>query len=182
MRPTTTARLPHGGWLAIAAGSAAVSLVLAACSAGGSATPSAQTSVAASPSAGASAAASVPASVPASEAAGGYVLTVVQTSAGAALAGEDGKTLYTKSDDTSTASTCNGGCATAWPPFTLDSGEAATAGDGVTGTIGSITRDDGSTQVTYNGHPVYYYSGDSASGDATGQGIGGIWYIASPTA
>lgn len=57
-----------------------------------------------------------------------------------------------------------------WPPFTLDPGETATAGDGVTGTIGSVTRSDGSKQVSYNGLPVYYFAGDSEAGDTTGQG------------
>ena len=158
-----------------------LALVLAACAqagASGSASASTSESVAASESAPASASASASESEAAGEA---YEITVSDTSAGAALAGEGGMTLYTFDPDTAGVSTCNGGCADNWPPFTLDSGEEATAGDGVTGTIGTITRDDGTTQVTYNGKPLYYYAADQNPGDATGDGVGGKWHIATPT-
>ena len=180
MSLTTTDRLPLRRWLAIGAAATTLILVLAACS-GASASPSPEASVAASPSSAESVAASVAESTAPSEAAGGgYVLTIADTTAGSSLAGEGGMTLYTKSDDTAATSTCIGGCATAWPPFTVDAGEEVTAGDGVTGTIGQITRDDGSLQVTYNGHPLYYYGGDANPGDSTGEGLGGIWHIADP--
>jgi predicted lipoprotein with Yx(FWY)xxD motif len=118
-----------------------------------------------------------------SEAAGGspavYTVALGNTgSLGMVLTGEDTKTLYVFGKDTSGASTCTGNCATTWPPFTLDAGETAVAGTGVTGTISTIQRPDGSTQVAINGHPLYYFSGDQAAGDANGEGINGVWYAA----
>jgi predicted lipoprotein with Yx(FWY)xxD motif len=107
----------------------------------------------------------------------GVTLTVAHTTAGDALAGTGGKTLYTNTKEKSGTIACTGTCVSAWPPLT----GTASAGSGVTGTLGTITRPDGAMQVTYNGSPLYYYSGDSAAGQSTGQGIGGIWYIASPT-
>jgi hypothetical protein len=68
-----------------------------------------------------------------------------------------------------------GSCATYWPPVK----GPATAGSGVTGTLGTITRPDGTTQATYDGHPLYTYLGDTAPGQAKGNGLnasGGVWY------
>jgi predicted lipoprotein with Yx(FWY)xxD motif len=172
MRSTKPAR-PLDAWrlgvlLAIAV------LVLGACSqTGGGA--SATSSVAAS--AGSSAEESAE---PSEEEGGEYEVTVVQTSAGPALAGEDDMTLYTFANDKSGKSTCTGACAETWPPFTVDEGEEATAGDGVTGKLGTIERSDGDTQVTYDSHPLYYYADDRAKGDANGDGLGGVWYVANP--
>lgn len=86
-----------------------------------------------------------------------------------------GLTLYWFVPDTQTTSACNGTCAIYWPPLT---GSPA-AGTGVTGTLGSIHRTDGTTQVTYDGHPLYTYIGDNAPGQATGNNInlnGGVWH------
>ena len=86
-----------------------------------------------------------------------------------------GLTLYSFAPDTATVSKCTGACAQIWPPVT---GPAA-AGQGVTGTLGAITRSDGSKQVTYNGHPLYAYTADTAAGQAKGNGInvdGGVWH------
>ncbi len=109
--------------------------------------------------------------------AGGATLTVAHTSAGDSLAGASGMTLYINTKEADGTIACTGGCAAAWPPLT----GAATAGSGATGTLGTITRPDGSVQVTYNGAPLYYYAADTAAGNATGQGVGGIWFIASPS-
>ena len=79
--------------------------------------------------------------------------------------------------DTSTKSNCNGTCIPFWPPVK----GPATLASGVKGTLGTITRQDGSKQASYNGHPLYTYSGDSSPGQATGNGItlnGGIWHEA----
>jgi predicted lipoprotein with Yx(FWY)xxD motif len=181
MTSTTTARPATRHWLGIGVMPVALSLLLAAC-AGASPSASAPASVTSSQPASQPAAQSTAPSEAAtsSEGASAYQLTVAQTSAGSSLAGENGMTLYTKADDTTTSSTCSGSCATTWPPFTIDTGEQVSAGTGVSGTIGTITRDDGSLQVTYNGHPLYYFSGDTAAGDSNGQGLGGIWYIANP--
>ena len=83
--------------------------------------------------------------------------------------------MYWFVPDTSTTSKCTGSCATYWPPVK----GPATAGPGVTGTLGTITRSDGTTQATYDGHPLYTYAGDTAPGQAKGNGLnvsGGLWY------
>jgi predicted lipoprotein with Yx(FWY)xxD motif len=108
---------------------------------------------------------------------GGIELTVSHTSVGDALAGAGGMTLYILTADTGGTSTCTGDCAATWPPLLGDGSEAA-AGDGVTGEFGTTTRDDGSKQITHNGQPLYYHAGDQAAGDASGQGVGGVWFIA----
>jgi predicted lipoprotein with Yx(FWY)xxD motif len=87
-------------------------------------------------------------------------------------------TLYLLATDPSGTSTCSGGCANNWPPLTVTGGAAAGAGVD-SSLLGTTTRADGSTQVTYNGHPLYYFRGDSAPGDQNGQGSGGVWFVVS---
>jgi predicted lipoprotein with Yx(FWY)xxD motif len=90
------------------------------------------------------------------------------------LTNSAGFTLYWFAPDTSTTSKCTGSCATVWPPVK----GPATAGSGVTGTLGVITRPDGTMQATYNGHPLYTYAGDTAPGQNKGNGLnvnGGLW-------
>ncbi len=106
--------------------------------------------------------------------AGGVVVSVATTGLGPVLAGPNGLTLYTRKGDTATSSTCTGGCAAAWPPLTVAAGGKATAGPGVHGTLGTLTRADGTTQVTYNGLPLYGWQSDTKPGDTTGQGVGGF--------
>jgi predicted lipoprotein with Yx(FWY)xxD motif len=91
------------------------------------------------------------------------------------LTDSKGLTLYWFAPDTPTKSNCNGSCATFWPPVK----GPVTAGSGVTGKLGTITRADGSTQATYNGHPLYTYKGDTAPGQNKGNGLnlsGGVWH------
>jgi predicted lipoprotein with Yx(FWY)xxD motif len=91
------------------------------------------------------------------------------------LADAKGFTLYWFVPDTATKSNCNGSCAAYWPPVK----GPATAGAGVTGKLGTIKRSDGSTQATYNGHPLYTYVGDTAPGQAHGNDLnlnGGLWH------
>jgi predicted lipoprotein with Yx(FWY)xxD motif len=86
-----------------------------------------------------------------------------------------GLTLYWFAPDTSTKSACYGSCAAYWPPVT----GTPSAGAGVTGTLGVITRTDGTKQATYDGHPLYTYVGDSAPGTASGNNLnlnGGLWH------
>ena len=64
------------------------------------------------------------------------------------------------------------------PPFVIDPNETVVGGTGVTGTIATFARPDGEMQVSYNGAPLYYFSGDSAAGQTNGQGIGGVWSAA----
>ena len=115
------------------------------------------------------------------EMSGGSDAATVQLSEDAALGqflvGEDGMTLYLFTNDSENTSNCNGGCATNWPP--LLSG-APMAGAGVDAALlGTIERTDGTTQVTYNGLPLYYFASDQSAGDTTGQGVGGVWYVVS---
>jgi predicted lipoprotein with Yx(FWY)xxD motif len=93
---------------------------------------------------------------------------------GAYLTGPNGLTLYINTSDTANTSTCSGGCIASWPALTVAAGQTAVAGTGVTGALGTFTRADGSTQVTYNGLPLYYWVSDKKAGDTTGQGVGGF--------
>ncbi|HLZ48082.1 MAG TPA: hypothetical protein VKR80_05475 [Candidatus Limnocylindria bacterium] len=93
---------------------------------------------------------------------------------GKVLAASNGLTLYTNKNDTMTSSACNASCASIWPPYITTSGAPA-APAGITGTVGVVTWSDGSVQVTLNGQPLYFFSGDAKSGDATGDGADGIW-------
>jgi predicted lipoprotein with Yx(FWY)xxD motif len=110
---------------------------------------------------------------PSTQAAGSFTVGTASTSLGTVLVGPTGLTLYTHAGDTSMTSTCTGGCATAWPPLTIPSGQQPTAGPGVTG-LGTFVRPGGATQVTANGLPLYGWQGDQKPGDVTGQGIAGF--------
>jgi predicted lipoprotein with Yx(FWY)xxD motif len=91
------------------------------------------------------------------------------------LTNAKGFTLYWFAPDTATKSNCNGSCAHFWPPVK----GPATAGSGVTGTLATIKRADGSVQATWNGHPLYTYVSDTAPGQAKGNGLnlsGGVWH------
>ena len=91
-----------------------------------------------------------------------------------------GLTLYTFAHDTEGMSTCTGDCATTWPPLLVEEGEP-TASMEVTGSLGVYERmEDGGRQLTYNGMPLYYFSGDSKPGDTNGQGLGNVWFVAAP--
>lgn len=109
-------------------------------------------------------------------------LTVSQDATlGAFAAGKDGRSLYVFSKDTGGTSACVDSCAGNWPPLVVASAADVAAGSGVTGQLGTITRADGSNQVTLGGAPLYYFTGDSAAGDTNGQGVGGVWSLASPS-
>jgi predicted lipoprotein with Yx(FWY)xxD motif len=97
---------------------------------------------------------------------------------GTVLVDGAGLTLYMFQNDKGSTSTCTGSCASTWPALTT-SGNATTMSGADSSLLGTTQRDDGSTQVTYNGHPLYLYSGDSAPGDANGEGIGNVWYAVS---
>ncbi len=97
---------------------------------------------------------------------------------GSILVGPNGHTLYYFLKDTKNVDNCTGTCAGLWPPLTVSG--TPTAGSGVTGALGTI-QVSGSTIVTYNGWPLYYYSGDSAAGQTNGQGFLKLWYAATPT-
>jgi predicted lipoprotein with Yx(FWY)xxD motif len=119
-----------------------------------------------------------------SSAAAGTAVTTVHTSLGTVLAaGPKRLTVYLFAADTGAASTCSGACAQVWPPVTT-SGAPKAEGGAVAADLGTITRADGTKQLTYKGHPLYYYVSDQQSGETTGQGVnsfGAPWYVLSPS-
>jgi predicted lipoprotein with Yx(FWY)xxD motif len=96
------------------------------------------------------------------------------------LTGADGLTLYTFKPDGTNASTCDSGCAEAWPPFTIEPGVELAPGDGVKGVLTTFSRTEGTLQVAYNGAPLYYFANDTVPGDTNGQGLGDNWFVAEP--
>lgn len=102
---------------------------------------------------------------------------------GTYLTDSSGHTLYLFMADTGGSSNCNGSCASVWPPLTTTG--TPTAGSGVTASdLGTISRSDGTKQVTYSGHPLYHYAQDTSAGQITGQGnpgFGASWWIVSPS-
>lgn len=104
-------------------------------------------------------------------------LKVTLTRAGAVLASSRGRTLYyyTKDKPGSGRSACTGSCARAWPPLVAP--VRVPAGVRLPGRLGVITRPGGVRQVTINGYPIYTYVGDKARGQATGNGIEGVWHV-----
>jgi predicted lipoprotein with Yx(FWY)xxD motif len=160
-------------WLAAAMLLAAVGT---GCSSSSDNTPSPSGST---PGYGASPPSSAPASAGASVSAGAATVSVADSKLGKILVGAGGRTVYLFEADTSSTSTCSGSCAAAWPP--LDTTGTPVAGQGAqAGLVGTSKRADGTTMVTYNGHPLYYYVGDSKAGDTTGQELdqfGAEWYV-----
>jgi predicted lipoprotein with Yx(FWY)xxD motif len=96
------------------------------------------------------------------------------------LVGPDGMTLYLFARDPLGESVCSDTCAENWPPFTVDSADGLSAAEGIPGELGTIEREDGALQVTYNDIPLYYWARDDAPGDTTGQGVGGVWWVLPP--
>jgi len=105
-------------------------------------------------------------------------LKVVKDALGLVVVDDQGRVLYSYAKDTASTSACTGGCATTWPPLTT-SGTPTGSGLGATA-LATITRADGTEQVTLGGHPLYTFSGDSKPGDTNGQGTGGVWYVVGP--
>lgn len=161
--------------LAAGAGSAlGVALLVAACSTGSSSTGAAGSS---SP-----AGASSP-SAAASGGSGSTVITTVSSSAGTLLATSSGHVVYLWTKDGNGMSACSGACAGTWPPVTT-TGAVTASGGAKSSDLGTIARSDGTKQVTYNGHPLYLFAGDSGPGMASGQGnddFGAKWWLVSPS-
>jgi predicted lipoprotein with Yx(FWY)xxD motif len=162
MRNSMVKRMPAPARLAAGVGGAlGVALLAAACSSGSS---SSSTPAAASGS-------------------GATVITTASSSGNTFLTNGSGRAIYLWTKDTGSTSACTGACAGAWPPVTT-TGTATTSGGAKSSDLGTITRSDGSKQVTYDGHPLYYFSGDSGPGTATGQGSDGFgakWWLVAPT-
>jgi len=109
----------------------------------------------------------------------GETIALKSTKLGNILVDEDGKALYLFEADKSTSSTCTSACAASWPPVTT--GGAPVAEHGARASrLGTTMRSDGKTQVTYAGHPLYYYAGDTKPGQLNGEGLddfGAEWYV-----
>ena len=108
-------------------------------------------------------------------------IDVAKSSLGDIVVDSKGWTLYLFTKDANGKSACTDSCASAWPPATVSG--TPTAGGGLdAGMLGTTTRADGTTQVTYNGHPLYRFSGDAKAGDTNGEGasaFGAAWYAVS---
>jgi predicted lipoprotein with Yx(FWY)xxD motif len=120
---------------------------------------------------------------PTAAATGATIAVATNTKLGQILVDASGKTVYLFVADTGTSSTCYTSCATIWPPV-LTTG-APQAGTGAQASLlGTTARTDGTTEVTYAGHPLYYFIKDQAAGDTKGQGIngfGGLWWVMGPS-
>jgi predicted lipoprotein with Yx(FWY)xxD motif len=112
---------------------------------------------------------------PAGAAATPTVKVATRGSLGPVLVTPGGATLYRYTPDKPNDPTCTGPCAQAWPPYTVASGTAV-HGKGV----GSVAVGGGVRQVTFHKEPLYRYAGDTAAGDAKGQGLGGVWFVVHP--
>jgi predicted lipoprotein with Yx(FWY)xxD motif len=163
-------RMPKPARLAAGVGGAVgVAVLAAACSSAGS-------TAASSPASGAAAGSGASAS-------GNTVIETASSSAGTVLANGSGRAVYLWVKDTGDMSQCSGACAGAWPPVTT-TGTVTAAGSAKPSDLGMITRSDGTKQVTYDGHPLYYFAGDSGAGMASGQGsdsFGAKWWLVAPS-
>jgi len=162
-RPSSRPRLVRLGWSV--ASLAALAFIAAACTGGGSS------------SSGAGSYGAAPTTSSGSPSAA--IVDLRGSKLGQTLVDGQGRTLYLFEADKVGKSECNGACASAWPPYVTNS--ALHPGTGVTGALlGTSIRGDGATQVTFHGHPLYYYAGDNRPGDAAGQGLtqfGAKWYV-----
>ena len=125
---------------------------------------------------------STPASTTSNASATGAMVKAAHSPHGAYLVGPNGRALYLWVADSKNKSVCSGACAQAWPPLTT-TGSPGAAGGAMAADLGTTTRSDGSKQVTYQGHPLYYYVGDTAPGQTKGQGssaFGAKWWLVTP--
>lgn len=109
----------------------------------------------------------------------GAAVTVGSSKFGKILVDSHGRTLYDFAADKTSASTCSGACASTWPPL-IATGTPKGGPQIRASLLGTTKRTDGSSEVTYNGHPLYYYAGDTKPGDTTGQNLsqfGARWYL-----
>jgi len=165
MSASLLARVPVP--IKLAAPLAVALLAAAACSSSGSSSSSAPPSAAA----------------PASSAASSTVITTKTSSGGSYLTNSAGRAIYLFMADSTGKSTCDGACASAWPPV-LASGQPTASGGVQASDLGTIIRSDGTKQVTYDGHPLYYFVGDTGPGTDKGQGVDGFgakWWLVAPS-
>ena len=157
---------------------ATAGLIVAGCGSSSSSSSNAATNAAAT-----SAPSSSSTSSAAAPAAGGVTVKTAKGSSGTYLVGPNGRALYLWVADTGDKSSCSGACAGAWPPL-LTKGKPA-AGTGVNASdLGTTMRSDGTEEVTYKGHPLYYFVADKSAGSITGQGsddFGAKWWLVAPS-
>lgn len=160
----------------LAAPLAVALLAAAACSSSssssGSSSGSSSTSNSTSPSAAAPAGS-----------ASSTVITTKTSSGGSFLTNSAGRAIYLFMADSSGKSACSGACAAAWPPV-VATGQPTASGGAQSSDLSTITRSDGTKQVTYDGHPLYYFEGDTGPGTDKGQGLNGfgaLWYLVAPS-
>ena len=157
------------------AGLIGVSVLVAAC---GSSSSSTTTTAAA----GSGSSATSSSATATSAAAKGTAISTTKGADGTFLTGAGGRALYLWVADSKGMSSCSGACAKAWPPL-ITTGKPAASGSVQASQLGTIKRSDGSEQVTYNGHPLYYFEGDPKSGTTNGQGsdaFGAKWWLVTP--
>jgi len=150
----------------------ASALLVAACGSA-AATPSSSTSAGSTPASGTSSSASTTATV----------ITTHSGSAGSFLTNGSGRAVYLWVKDGKNMSACSGACAGAWPPVPA-TGTVTASGGAKASELGTITRSDGTKQVTYDGHPLYYFAGDTGAGQDSGQGsdsFGAKWWLVAPS-
>jgi predicted lipoprotein with Yx(FWY)xxD motif len=152
----------------------AVALIAAAaCSSSASSSSGASTGGTPASAAGSSATASASATV----------ITTANSSGGAFLTNSSGRAIYLFLADSANKSNCSGACAATWPPVTT-TGAPTASGSAQASGLSTITRSDGTKQVTYDGHPLYYFAGDTGAGTDKGQGIDGFgakWWLVAPS-
>ena len=156
--------------IARAMSAAGIGLLMAACSSSSSTTTSSPAASSPASSTAVAAQASSPAASGQPSGAATVSVAAISGIPAKALVGSNGRTLYLFQADKNGASACTGACAAAWPPDTVTG--TPQAGSGVSqALLGTITRPDGTRQVTYNGHPLYYFTADAAAGTARGQAV-----------
>ena len=120
---------------------------------------------------------------PTTSSTGSVIKTATATVNGASvtiLTNAQGLTLYYRTSDAPPSTVCSGGCAAAWPPLVTSGSSAPTSATSLSGKL-TIVSDANGNQVEYNGHPLYTYSGDTAAGQTTGEGVGGVWHVCTPS-
>ena len=118
---------------------------------------------------------------PAAKTSGGTSVALASSKLGRILVDNQGRTLYLFEADKGAMSACDSACASVWPPLTTTGKPAAASGVSAA-MLGTTKRGDGTSQVTYNGHPLYTFAGDGGAGQTSGQGLddfGAEWYVLS---
>jgi predicted lipoprotein with Yx(FWY)xxD motif len=120
---------------------------------------------------------------PTASSTGSLIKTATATVSGKSetiLSNTQGLTLYYRTSDVPPSTVCSSGCATAWPPLVVSGSGTPTSATSLPGKL-TVVADANGNQVAYNGHPLYTYSGDTGPGQTTGEGVGGIWHVCTPS-